>query len=611
MSATSSISFHVIGERTKAPKGASTLRRIIQQARSCWPQLAGIAALSLLAAPIGLLLPLPLKIVVDSIAAQRPAPAWLRALAPGSAKDSTLLLAAALLLAIGAILHLHALATWILQTYTGEKLVLDFRQRLFWHAQRLCLHFHDRRGSSDTAYRIQHDAPAIQYVTIQGAVPLLSSCFAFAAMMYITARLDWQLALLAVGLSPVLFVLARSSSVRVHNRWHVVKELDSKAMAVMDEALGSVRLVKAFGREEREDERFLLRSSRRMWSQVKLAWIQAGYHTAIGFTIAIGTAAALMLGVLHVRAGRLSLGELLLVMSYMAQLYDPLRTVSSKLPELQAWLVSLERAFKLLDEIPEALDCPGALPLRRAEGALRFENVSFSYGPEEGVLHNVSFDIPAGARVGIVGRTGCGKSTLVGLMARFYDVSAGRILLDGTDLRDYRLADLRKQFSIVLQDNVLFSTTVAENIAFTRPDATESEIVAAATAAGAHEFIMLLPNQYQTEVGDRGDRLSGGQRQRIAVARAILKDAPILILDEPTSAVDVQTESEMMTTTEALMYGRTTFLIAHRLSTLRDCDLLLRVEDGAVHVELGARQEFRASERNEEIEVPIASSARR
>jgi ATP-binding cassette subfamily B protein len=298
------------------------------------------------------------------------------------------------------------------------------------------------------------------------------------------------------------------------------------------------------------------------------------------------------------------LGELLLVMSYMAQLYEPLRTVSSKLPELQTWLVSLERAFKLLDENPEELAATGGRTLRRAQGAIRFENVSFSYGEEGAVLRNLNFDIPAGSRVGIVGRSGCGKSTMVGLMARFYDVTSGRILLDGLDLREYRLSDLRNQFAIVLQDNVLFSATIAENIAFTRPDASEAQIIAAATAAGAHDFIMTMANQYDTEVGERGDRLSGGQRQRIAVARAILKDAPILILDEPTSAVDTQTEEEMMGTTESLMYGRTTFLIAHRLSTLRDCDLLLRIEDGAVRFETGARERFRADETVTNIELP-------
>ena len=604
MAVESGIRFRIVAGSTPKPAASGIVRRTLEEARSCWPQLTIIVLLNILATPLALLLPLPLKIVVDSIAGNQLAPRWVRALVPDSWGSSTLFLAAGLMLAIGVFVHLQSLATWIAQTYTGEKLVLDFRQHLFWHAQRLSMRFHDNRGPSDVAYRIQHDAPAIQFVTIQGVVPLVACACSFIGMMYVTARLDSQLALLAVVLSPVLFLLARISSVRVHNRWHKVKELDSKAMAVLDEALGAVRLVKAFGRERREDERFRMRSSRRMRSQVKLAWVQASYHAGIGFTIAVGTAAALLVGVLHVRAGRLTLGELLLVMSYMAQLYEPLRTVSSKLPELQTWVVSLERAFKLLDEHPEELSATGSLPLRRAQGSIRFENVSFSYGEDGAVLSNLNFEIPAGSRVGIVGRSGCGKSTMVGLMARFYDVSSGRILLDGADLREYRLSDLRNQFAIVLQDNVLFSATIAENIAFTRPDATEAQIVAAATAASAHDFIMTLPQQYDTEVGERGDRLSGGQRQRIAVARAILKDAPILILDEPTSAVDMQTEKEMLVSTESLMYGRTTFLIAHRLSTLRDCDLLLHIEDCGVRVETGARERFRTNETTTNIEMP-------
>jgi len=558
-------------------------RRILQQIRPCWPQLAGIMALSLVSTPLGLLLPVPLKIVVDSVIGTQPMPPWLPFM-PRGGRTSTLFIAAALLLGVGALMHLQALASWLLQTYTGEKLVLDFRGRLFWHAQRLSLSFHDEQGSSDTAYRIQHDAPAIQFVTIQGAVPFVGAMLSFLAMVYVTARLDWQLALIAVAVSPFLFLLARRSSASVHERWHQVKELDSSAMSVLEEVLTSVRLVKAFGREKREDERFFLRSSQRMWGQVKLAGVQAIYHVLIGLMITVGTAAAMVVGVLHVRSGLLSLGELLLVMSYLAQLYEPLRVVGSKIPESGAWLVSLERAFALLDRDPEALDVPHAKALRRAQGALKFENVWFSYGDGNAVLRNVSFEIPAGARVGIMGRSGSGKTTLVGLMARFYDVSAGRILLDGVDIRDYRLADLRNQHAIVLQDPVLFSTTVAENIAFTRPDASDQEIVAAAHAAGAEEFIQELPQQYQTQVGDRGARLSGGERQRISVARAFLKDAPILILDEPTSSVDMATEAEMMVSTEALMRGRTTFMIAHRLSTLRACDLLLALEDGQIRV---------------------------
>jgi ATP-binding cassette subfamily B protein len=540
--------------------------------------------LSLVSIPLNLLLPLPLKIVVDSVIGQRPLPEWMGFAGTSAGPTTALLLAAGLLLTVGIIMQIQALASWLLQTWTGEKLVLDFRSKLFWHSQRLSLSFHERSGSSSTAYRIQHDAPAIQYVTIQGFVPFVGAIVSFVIMAYVTARIDWQLALVAVALSPLLVLLARKASQHAHESWHAVKELDSSAMSVLDEVLSSVRLVKAFGREDREDERFRTRASERMRGQMRLARMQAGFHTAIAFLITLGTAAALLIGARHVRGGILTMGELLLVMSYMTQLYDPLRTISGKIPELQAWAVSLERAFKLLDENPEVLESPHARPLKRAMGAIRFENVSFAYSNIPPVLKNISFDIPAGARVGIVGRTGSGKSTLVSLLTRFYDLSEGRILIDGVDIRDYRLADLRNQFAIVLQEPVLFSTSIADNIAFNEPDAGMEQIEAAARAAGIDGFVEKLAEGYQTEVGDRGTLLSGGQRQRISLARAFLKDAPILILDEPTSAVDTQTEAQMMETTAELIRGRTTFMIAHRLSTVRDCDLVLVVANGGVRV---------------------------
>ncbi len=559
-------------------------RRVLRQARPCWPHLAGIVGLALLSIPLNLLLPVPLKIVIDNVVGQRPLPPWLRAIAPSSGPGTMLAVAAGLLLGVGLLMQAQALASWLLQTWTGEKLVLDFRSRLFWHSQRLSLTYHDKSGSSNTAYRIQHDAPAIQYVTIHGMVPFIVAAISFVTMVYVTSTIDWQLAAIAVALAPVLVTLARKASVQAHEGWHEVKKLDSSAMSVLEEALTSVRLVKAFGREKREDERFLNRSTERMRGQMRLAGMQAGYHTAIALLITIGTAGALLVGTMHVRSGILSLGELLLVMSYMTQLYEPLRTISAKIPELQAWAVSVERAFALLDESPEALDSPKARPLKSTKGAVRFEKVSFTYPNGRTVLDNVSFDIPAGTRVGIVGRTGSGKSTLVNLLTRFYDVSSGRILLDGVDLREYRLADLRNQFGIVHQEPVLFSTSITDNIAFTQPDASAEQIENAARAAGIHEFIDKLPERYETNVGERGTLLSGGQRQRISVARAFLKDAPILILDEPTSAIDSQTEAEMMETTDELMRGRTTFMIAHRVSTLRESDVVLVVRNGGVRV---------------------------
>ncbi len=593
MSVASTLWTHLLPGQKRRPRQTPHIyRRILRQARPCWLPLVAIGILSLLSVPLALLLPLPLKVAVDCVLGGRSLPPYLRALLPEGAAGGTVLAAAGImLLTIGLLMQLQALASWLLQTYTGERLVLELRARLFWHTQRLSLSDHERRGSSDIGYRIQHDAPAIQFITIQGVLPFVNAACTFAALAWVTARIDWKLAIVALFISPALFLLARTSSRQVHDRWHQVKALDSSAMAVLEEVLCSVRLVKAFGREQREHDRFLLRSSERMRGQVKMATIQASFHALIGVLIAIGTASTLVLGALHARSGVITIGELLIVMSYMTQLYEPLRTVSGKIPELQAWRVSLERAFALLDEVPETDEGSGTRPLVRARGHIEFERVSFAYGAHS-VLRDVSFRIAPGTRVGILGRTGSGKSTLVNLLTRFYDVQSGCVRLDGVDLRQYRLSDLRDQYSIVLQDPVLFSTTVAENIAFANPEASEEAIIAAAKAADAHEFILRLPDGYRTQVGERGARLSGGQRQRISIARAFLKDAPILICDEPTSSVDARTEHAIMAATEQLMRGRTSFLIAHRLSTLRNCDLLLVLGEGSVRVVTPGELEF-------------------
>jgi ATP-binding cassette subfamily B protein len=271
-------------------------------------------------------------------------------------------------------------------------------------------------------------------------------------------------------------------------------------------------------------------------------------------------------------------------MAYMTQLYEPLRIMANKLPELQASLVSIERAFALLDEVPEPLDLPHARRLIKSHGTIEFQNVSFVYANGRRVFDKVCFTINAGTRVGILGPTGSGKSTLLSLLTRFYDPTEGHILLDGVDIREYRLSDLRNQFAIVPQEPVLFSTSIGENIAFARPGAQQDDLIAAAQSAKAHDFITSLPHGYQTEVGDRGACLSGGERQRVAIARAFLKDSPILILDEPTSAVDSKTEAAVMSATHDLLDDRTSFMIAHRLSTLEHCDMLLRFHDGRLVV---------------------------
>jgi ATP-binding cassette subfamily B protein len=359
-----------------------------------------------------------------------------------------------------------------------------------------------------------------------------------------------------------------------------VKELDSSAISVVQEVLGSIRVVKAFGQHDREHERFVGRSSSRVKNQVKLATVQGWFNLLIGLTIAAGSAAVLYVGVGHVHKGMLTVGDLLVVIAYIAQMYEPLRLISTRTADLQSWIVSVERAFDLFKERPEIEESTSPRPIAKAIGDVEFCNVSFHYSNGRSGLKEVSLSVPNGARVGIIGTTGAGKTTLLHMLMRFYDPCEGEVRLDGIDLRQYKIPDLRRQFAVVLQEPVLFNVSIAENIAYGEPRATEDQIFAAARAAHCHEFILNQPQGYSTVIGERGDRLSGGERQRIAMARAFLRDAPILILDEPTSSIDVETETGIMRATDELMRGRTTFMIAHRLSTLRLCDMVVRLEQG-------------------------------
>jgi len=559
----------------------SVLVRVLRESRSCWPHLLGIAGLSIVSLPLTLLYPLPLKVVVDSVLGSEPLPPWLVRWLPFlRARGASLEAAIEILLGIALLVSVQSLAAWWLQTYTGEKLVWDFRARLLDHVQRLPLMFHDRYGATDSVYRIQHDAPSIQYVTIQGLVPLMTAVFTLVAMIVVTARMDVVLALIALTITPALFLLSLGCSRIVRKRSETIKNLDSSALAVIQEVIGSIRVIKAFGQENREHNRFVRRSAQRMSQQVRLSIQQAVFNVLIGLTIAIGTAAALYFGVRHVRTGTLSIGSLLMIMAYIAQIYQPLQTLTGKVTDLQVWLASLDRTFALLDQQPEIAERTGAQRLAMAQGEFEFRKVSFAYDESGRGLQDLSFRIPAGTRVGIVGTTGAGKTTLLNLMMRFYDPSSGEVLLDGQDIREYRIADLRKQYAVVLQEPVLFASSIAENIAYGKPDASDEEIIAAATAAASHDFILNLPEGYETQVGERGSRLSGGERQRISLARAFLRNSPILILDEPTSSVDIHTEAAIMEATERLISGRTTFMIAHRLSTLKTCDLILVLDEG-------------------------------
>ncbi|PYP43370.1 MAG: hypothetical protein DMD50_17470, partial [Gemmatimonadetes bacterium] len=493
-----------------------------------------------------------------------------------------LLVAIGLLLGVAALTQLQALANRFMQAYVGERLVLGLRTQLVQHAQRLSLSYHDSKGSADSLYRIQQDAAVIDKIMVEGIIPFVAAAVTLVMMIVVTLRLDWQLALVALGVSPPLFVLSRLYRPRMRRQSRQVKKLESSALAVVQETLGALRVVKAFGQESRETDRFVHRSTEGVAARIRMALMEGRYGMLVGLTSALGTAAVLFIGVRHVVEGLLTVGQLWMALRYLDKLYEPLKTISKKAAGIQSYLASAERAFALLDEQPEVPEQTNARPIGRARGAVAFHHVSFAYGPDRPVLHDVSCDIAQGTRLGIVGATGAGKTTLISLLTRFYDPTEGQILLDDVDLREYKLADLRRQFAVVLQEPVLFSLSIADNIAYAAPGASRDQIVAAAQAANAHEFIERLPQGYGTEVGERGVKLSGGQRQRIALARAFLKDSPVLILDEPTSSVDAKTESAIVEALERLKQGRTVIVISHRPSTLAGCSALLTIDGGRV-----------------------------
>src|SRR5881296_4197893 len=560
-------------------------RRLLSQARPYWPHVAALFLLSLLSSPLSLLTPLPLKIAVDSVIGSHPLPHVIAPFVPEAIAHSPaglLAIAVGLLVAVALLRQLQGLTNTLLQAYVKEKLVQNFRARLFRHVQRLSLAYHDARGTSDSTYRIQHDATAIQYVLIESVIPFISATVTLVGMIYVMARIDWQLALIALAISPGLVVTGRIFRRRLRRHSREAKKLESSTMSIVQEVLGALRVVKAFGQEAREEERFIRRSTEGMKVRLRLASLEGSFNVLVGLATAAGMAAVLLIGVRHVGAGVLTLGELLMVMAYMNQLYEPLKTISRKAATLQLHLASAERAFALLDEPSDVEERPDARPLGRASGAIAFRNISFAYGKDRPVLHDISFNIEPGTRLGIAGASGAGKSTLISLLTRFYDPTEGEIRLDGVDLRDFRLEDLRRQFAVVPQDPVLFSASIAENIAYARPGSSKDELTAAAQAANAHEFIVRLPQGYDTQVGERGVQLSGGQRQRIAIARAFLKDSPVLILDEPTSAVDIDTEAVIVEALERLQKGRTVIIISHRPTTLANCSAILTIERGRV-----------------------------
>jgi len=559
------------------------LKRAFEDLRPyLWP-IVVLLIISLTAVPITLIFPLPIKLLVDSVLGSQPLPGYLTVFVGSQlSKSLTLWLAITILMGTAVLTYLQNLVNVWYTNKVGNRMTLEVRARLFRQMQRLSIAYHDTMGAADSAYRTLNDAPMLRSFGIDSMIPLATSILTIGAMILVMVYFDWQLALVALLVSPMMFLLTFVFRPRIRAGWRKFRASESAAMAVAQESLGASRLVKSYGQEERKNEQLVSHYSASLNAQLKVQVDSAVYSLLVGVVTAAGLAAVFYIGIGHVQTGVLTLGSLLVVNYYVTQLYGPLRNVGQSILDIQMSLTGVERYRAVLDEKPDVPESPNALPLARAKGKINFQSVSFEYTKGHPVLDDVSFELLSANCLGVVGPTGSGKTTLSTLLLRLFDPTDGVITLDDIDVKNYKLADLRNQYAVVHQETVLFSTTVAENIRFARPSATMDEVVRAATAAKAHEFITSLPNGYETLVGERGMKLSGGERQRISLARAFLKNAPILILDEPTSSLDVHTEAAILETIQELMKGKTTLMIAHRPSTLRNCNIILVLEEGRV-----------------------------
>jgi ABC-type multidrug transport system fused ATPase/permease subunit len=464
---------------------------------------------------------------------------------------------------------------------TEQNMVLDLRSDLFDHAQRLSLTFHDQRQTGALMSQINTQAAAMGNI-VMVIPPIAEAAMTLLGMLVIAALLDWQLALLSLVIVPFLYWSFGIYGRRIVPRIQRVQELEWRSLSIVHEAMAMLRVIVSFGREEYEHKRFREQGQTAVDERVKLTVSQSMYTLGVQTATAAGGSLILGVGAWHVMQGKLSVGELIVLLTYITSVYQPLEQISTTVGMVHEQLVQFDATLRLLDTEPEVKEKPGALSLGRAKGRIAAKDVSFSYASRKRTLSGISFEAEPGERVAIVGQTGAGKSTLMSLLIRFYDPKFGRIEIDGVDIRDLQLNSLRDQISVVLQEPLLFSGTIEENIAYGSPGASRESIEAAARAANAHDFVAALPNGYGTVIGERGAQLSGGERQRLCVARAFLKDAPILILDEPTSSIDSRTESVILDALDDLMEGRTSFLIAHRLSTVHHADQILVIDQGRI-----------------------------
>jgi ATP-binding cassette, subfamily B, bacterial len=535
-----------------------------------------------------ILKPWPLKIIIDNVLSGQPL-AW--KFATNWSSQTLLVLACIGLVLVYLLLGGLRLLNDCTTIRIGQGMVNDLRRDLYSHIQCLSLSFHNRQQIGDLMYRITADTLGIQTLTMNGLFTVLSAAVLLIGMFFVMFWVDWHLTLLALAVCPALFLAITLMNTKMSLAATQALQKQSMVYSVVQRTLSGIRVIQAFTKEEEEERRFVKASRESLAADLRLYNLQNFYYAVVDVAIAAGTATVLWLGARHVLSGNLSVGEMVVFISYLASLYAPLNNIFQTYGLVQSAKVGVRRAFDILESEQSLPEGHRILSPQGAQGEIAFEEVSFGYDASRPALKDISFHVPPGKKIAIVGTTGAGKSTLVSLLPRFYDPQSGRVTIDGIDIREFRLKSLRRQIAMILQPPLVFPVTIRENIAYGRPDASMEEIISAARVAQVHDFVEQLPQKYETVVSEQGSTLSEGQKLRLTIARGVLLNAPILILDEPTSSVDSETEALIMEGLERLMAGRTTFIIAHRLSTVRQADLILVLRDGKI-VEQGTFAEL-------------------
>lgn len=554
-----------------------SLKRLFLFFLPYWKTVLLSTALIIAQAAVGLVPPLIQRQIVDQVIASRDL--------------SRLGGLVAALVGVYVLLTLVTIGDQYVRHALGARVIVDMRVRLYGYLQRLSLSFFERTSTGELMSRVTNDVEALEQFLTHGTALTFVDLLRLVGAAVVLLLLDARLAVMVMLPVPVLALCLRAFNRRVRPIYRRVRDRLGDINALLQDRLSGMRVVQAFGQEERELQRFAGESEGYYRARVAGVGYMSLFFPAMNLISLMGTVIVLGAGALGVVRGQLSMGTLVAFLSYVTVFYDPVRRLVDIDNVFQQAIAAGDRIFELLDATPDIVDAPDAIDLADVQGEVRFDDVHFRYGTGDEVLRDVTFHIRPGETVALVGPSGAGKTSIANLICRFYDPSAGTITIDGHDLRKVRLASLRKHMAVVLQDTFLFNTTVRENLLYGKPEATEEELVAAAKAAYAHDFIMELPNGYDTEIGERGVRLSGGQRQRLALARAILVNPRILILDEATSSVDAEAEYLIQQALEAVLEGRTALIIAHRLSTIRNADRIIALEDGCIK-EVGSHEEL-------------------